>query len=74
MRTETRMFSNILHTFSIVVDNVMEVFETLDVILFSDDSFHWFLLLVHSVIPVKLVLDNDRGTGIQAPRFLLTQE
>ncbi len=44
VRTKTRMLSNILHTFPIVIDNVMEVFKTLDVILFGDDSFHFFLL------------------------------
>jgi hypothetical protein len=48
MRTKARMFGNVLHPFPVVIDNVMEVFKTLDVIFFRDDSFHWLLLHMKS--------------------------
>ena len=46
--TNPRMLGNILHTFPIVIDGMMKIFQTLDVILFGHDSFH-FLLLLQSI-------------------------
>jgi len=45
MRPKGRMFGDILHTFPVIIDIMMKVLETPDVIFFRDDSFHWFLLL-----------------------------
>src|SRR5512139_2049401 len=45
MRTNTWMLGNILHAFPVVIDSMMEIFQTLDVILFGHDSFHFLLLL-----------------------------
>jgi hypothetical protein len=39
---ESRMLGHILHTFSVVKDHVMEVFEAPDIVLFGNDSFHFF--------------------------------
>jgi hypothetical protein len=39
------VFGDILHPLPVVVDNVLEVFQALDIILFSDDTVHGFLLL-----------------------------
>jgi hypothetical protein len=36
------MHGNILHALPIVIDSMMEIFEALDVILFGDNSFHFF--------------------------------
>jgi hypothetical protein len=43
--TKTGMLCNILYAFPIVIDDMMKVFETLDVIFFGHNSFHFFLLL-----------------------------
>jgi hypothetical protein len=59
------MLDYVLNTFPVVIDYVMKVFEALEVIFFGHNSFHLFLLFVHFIIPVKLVLGNDRGTEIQ---------
>jgi hypothetical protein len=45
VRTKTGMLCNILNPFPVIVDDMMKIFETLDVIRFSYDSFHFFLLL-----------------------------
>jgi len=39
---EGRVLGDILHPFAVVIDHMMKVFETLDVILFSDNPFHGF--------------------------------
>ena len=46
--TNPQMLGNILHPFPVVIDSMMKIFETLDVIFFGHDSFH-FLLLLHSI-------------------------
>jgi hypothetical protein len=44
VRTKTGMLCNILNPFPVIVDDMMKVFKALDVIRFSYDSFHLFLL------------------------------
>jgi hypothetical protein len=41
--TNPRMLGNILHAFPIVIDGVMKIFQTLDVIRLGYDSFHFCL-------------------------------
>jgi hypothetical protein len=43
VRTKTGMLCNILNPFPVIIDDMMKVFETLDVIFFGHDSFHFFL-------------------------------
>jgi hypothetical protein len=45
VRKKTGMLCNILDTFPVIIDDVMKVFETLDVVILSNDSFHLFLLI-----------------------------
>ena len=42
VRPKSRMLGDILHTLPVVIDRVMKVFETLDIVLFGNDSFHFF--------------------------------
>jgi hypothetical protein len=44
VRTKTGMLCNILYAFPIIVDDMMKIFETLDVIFFGFDAFHVSLL------------------------------
>ena len=37
-----RMLGDILHALPVIIDYVMKLFEALDVILFGNDSFHFF--------------------------------
>jgi hypothetical protein len=45
MRPKSKMLGDVLHTLPVVIDHVMQVFETLKVIFLGNDSFHFFLLL-----------------------------
>jgi hypothetical protein len=49
VRSKSRMLGYILHTLPIIIDNVMEIFETLNVIFFGYDSVH-LLLLLQSIV------------------------
>jgi hypothetical protein len=53
VRTKTRMLCNILNTFPIVIDDVMKVFEALDIVIFCHYSFH-LILLEPFIIPPDL--------------------
>jgi hypothetical protein len=49
--TNSRMLGNILHALPVIIDGVMKIFQTLDVIGFGYDSFHFVLLRVKSKNP-----------------------
>jgi hypothetical protein len=49
--TNPRMLGNILHALPVIIDGVMKIFQTLDVIGFGYDSFHFVLLRVKSKNP-----------------------
>jgi hypothetical protein len=45
VRTKTGMLCHILDPFPIIVHDMVKVFETLEVIFFGHDAFHFLLLL-----------------------------
>jgi hypothetical protein len=45
VRSKGRVLGYILHTLPVVIDRMVEVFQTLEVILFGYDSVHLILLL-----------------------------
>jgi hypothetical protein len=56
MRTKTGMFCDILYTFTVIVNDMMKILETLKVIFLGDNSFHRFLL-------TKSIAEKDMGRG-----------
>jgi hypothetical protein len=42
VRPKSRMLGDIFHTLPVIIDRMMEVFKTLDVIFFGNNSFHFF--------------------------------
>jgi ADP-heptose:LPS heptosyltransferase len=42
VRPKGRMLGDILHTLPVVIDHMAKVFETPDIVLFGNDSFHFF--------------------------------
>jgi hypothetical protein len=78
MRSKGRMLGYILHTLPVVIDNVMEVFQTLEVILFGDDSFHWFLSLMLKIMvigeKVRVTTPvSSRGYVLGKPTFVFVE-
>jgi hypothetical protein len=42
VRPEARVLCDILHTFPVIIDNVMKILKTLNIIIFCNNSFHLF--------------------------------
>jgi hypothetical protein len=61
VRSKGRVLGHILHTLPIVIDRVMEIFETLNVIFFGYDSVHFNLLRKKINITPTLTLPRQRG-------------
>jgi hypothetical protein len=78
VRPEGRVLGDILHPFSVVVDRMMKVFQALDIILFSDDSFHWFLSLMLKIMvigeKVRVTTPvSSRGYVLGKPTFVVVE-
>jgi hypothetical protein len=71
------MFGDILNPFPVVIDNVMEVFQTLEVILFGDDSVHLSLLLFKIMVNGKKARAttpvSSRGYVLGKPTFVVVE-